>query len=81
MGLLLDIGKIPRERITERATLDGDLRMESVAFIEIQVATEDRFDIEIDLIEVVGLNEFGAIIDYVHALARVAAASQRAVND
>ena len=43
--------------------------MESVAFVELQVAIEDEYAIEIDPIRIVELNEFGAIGDYVYSLA------------
>ena len=62
--LLMEVGRIPADRIVDTARLDTDLRMESVAFIEIQVALEDTFDIEIDLIEVLELNDFRSIVDY-----------------
>ena len=52
--------------ITEDATLDS-LKMDSITFVELQVAIEDEWGIEIDAIEVVELNALGAIIDYVHA--------------
>ena len=42
--------------------------MESVAFVEIQVALEEEYDIQVDPIEVVERNEFGRIVDYIHAL-------------
>lgn len=65
--LLCEIAKIPPEAISESATVDEELRMESVAFIEIQVALEDEYDIELDPVEIIELNEFGAIVDHVHA--------------
>ena len=67
--LLCEIAKIPREVVSESATIDEELRMESVAFIEIQVALEDAYDIELDPVEVIELNEFGAIVDHVYARA------------
>jgi len=63
--LVEEIGKIPRDRIVDGATLDEALRMESVALVELQVAIEDEYDIELDPIRIVELNEFGAIADYV----------------
>ncbi len=65
-GLLNEIAKIPAEQITDCATVDEDLRMESVVFVELLVAIEDEYQVEIDPIYVVELNEFGAIVDYVH---------------
>ena len=66
--LLIDVAKVPSEDITQSASIDQELRMESVAFVEIQVALEDEYDIQLDPIEVVERNEFGRIVDYVHAL-------------
>lgn len=54
--------------IDDRATLDNELQMESVAFVELQVALEDELGIEIDPVQVVELNEFGAIVQYIHGL-------------
>ena len=65
--LLGEIAKISPEVIVESATIDGALRMESVDFVELQVALEDEYGIELDPIHVVELNEFGAIVDYVHS--------------
>jgi acyl carrier protein len=62
-----EIGKIPIERIEENATIDRDLQLQSLTFVELQVAIEEFYDIEIDPISVVELNAFGAIADYVHA--------------
>jgi acyl carrier protein len=64
--LLEEIGNIPTDRITDDARIDEELRMESVALVELQVALEDEFDIELDPIKVVELNEFAAIVDYLH---------------
>lgn len=67
--LLCGIGGIPENRIADEAAVTDELRMESVALIEIQVAVEDEYDIEVDLVEVVERNEFAAIVDYIHELA------------
>ena len=56
---------IPKEQIGDGATLDNELRMKSVAFVELQVAIEEMFDVQLDPIHVVELNQLGAIIDYV----------------
>jgi acyl carrier protein len=66
--LISEITHIPTAQITEGATLDQELGMESAIFVEVQVAVEDEYDIEIDPLEVLELNEFGAIVDYVYAL-------------
>lgn len=67
--LLSEIAKIPLEQITETATVDEELQMQSVAFVELQVAIEEEYNIQIDPIQVVELNEFGAIVDYVYRCA------------
>jgi acyl carrier protein len=72
--LLWEIAKIPPEAISDAATVDHDLRMESVAFIEIQVAIEDEYDIQLDPMYVVELNAFGAIVDHICACVRQTAA-------
>jgi acyl carrier protein len=69
-ALIHEIAKIPKEMVVGSATIDGDLRMESVDFVELQVALEDEYQIELDAIRVVELNEFSAIVDYVHACIR-----------
>ena len=66
-NLISEITKIPKDFIRDTATVDDDLQMESVAFVELQVAIEDEYQIQIDPIRVVELNEFGAIVDYVHS--------------
>jgi len=67
--LISEIGKIPLERINERATVDEDIQISSLAFIELQVALEEEYQIQVDPIRVVELNEFGAIVDYIHGCA------------
>ncbi len=72
--LLNEIAGIPRERITDSATVDQDLQMHSVVFVELQVAIEEEFNIVIDPLRIVELNEFGALADYIYdcAIAQVA---------
>jgi|SRR5215468_7179390 len=78
--LVQEIGKIPVEKILDGASLDGDLQMESVAFIEIQTALEEEFDIEIDLLQIVELNHLAEIVDYLHELACRSLRAESAVN-
>jgi acyl carrier protein len=73
-ALVHEITGVPLDVVVEGATIDQELRMESVAFVELQVSLEDEFGIEIDAVHVVELNDFGAIVDYVHDLAVRAAA-------
>ena len=65
-SLIKEIANIPTEHIDDDATVDGELQMNSVAFVELQVAIEEDYDIQIDPVRVVELNQFGAIVDYVH---------------
>jgi acyl carrier protein len=65
-SLLNEIGGVAIERITDDATVDDELQMSSLAFVELQVALEDEYDIQIDPIQVVELNGFAAIVDYVY---------------
>jgi acyl carrier protein len=67
--LLNEIAGIPRERITDTARVDGDLQMPSVVFVELQIAAEEEFDITIDPLRIVELNEFASLVDYVHECA------------
>jgi acyl carrier protein len=60
-----EIAKIPADRITEAASIDEDLAMQSVAFVEIQVAIEDEYDIELDPIRIVEIDRLGGIVDYI----------------
>src|SRR4051812_15152451 len=62
---LQNVAKIAPEVIGDGACLDAALTMESVALIEVQVAIEDAYDIEVDAIHVLELNEFGAIVKYI----------------
>lgn len=64
------IGRVPVGLAKDGATIDGDLAMESVAFLEVQVAIEDTLGVEIDPVRVVELNEFSAIAKYIYSLAQ-----------
>lgn len=65
MQLLHEIAHIPRDSIKDDSTIDGDLLMESVVFVELQVAIEDELDIVTDPIRIVELNEFASIVTYI----------------
>lgn len=71
--LLHQIGGIPTERIADAATVDDELQMSSLAFLELQAALEDEYGIQLDPIQVVELGSFAAIVDHVHHLASAAA--------
>lgn len=46
--IILDVIEVEREEITLEASLRGDLQADSLASIEIIMALEDEFNIEID---------------------------------
>jgi acyl carrier protein len=66
VSLISEIAGIAVDQIADSWTIDGELQMESVAFVELQVAIEEEYDIEVDLLQMVELNQFGAIVDYIH---------------
>lgn len=68
-SLLQEICHRTPEEIRDTATIDRELEMESVQMVELQVAIETEFDITLDFLEVLRLNSFRRITDYVHALA------------
>ena len=64
--LLHELGKIPLEKIHDESTVDGELQMQSVVFIEIQVALEDAYEVELDPVRIVEINRFSAIVNYIY---------------
>ena len=65
--LVHEIAGVARTRISDEATVDNELELQSVTFVELQVAIEDEYNIQVDPIRVVELNSFGAIVDYIHS--------------
>lgn len=70
IDLLGEVANVAPAAIHDDATIENDLHMESVAFVELQVAIEEEYGIEVDPIQVVELDRFGDIVDYVHTLAQ-----------
>jgi acyl carrier protein len=66
IDLLHEVAGFSPDTITDTSTIDTDLQMQSVAFVELQVALEDEYQISLDPIRLVELNEFAAIVDYIH---------------
>jgi len=66
IDLLQEVAGFSPDAITDTSTIDTDLQMQSVAFVELQVALEDEYQISLDPIRLVELNEFAAIVDYIH---------------
>jgi acyl carrier protein len=67
--LLQEICKRSEDEIRDTATIDRELEMESVQMVELQVAIEQEFDVTIDFLEILRLNSFHRITDYIHRLA------------
>jgi acyl carrier protein len=67
--LLHEVCEISSDRIKDTATIDHDFEMESIQMVQLQVAMEQEYDISLDFLEILRLNSFGPIVDYVHSLA------------
>jgi acyl carrier protein len=66
-ALISEVCGIPREAIHDGTTIDEDIQMPSVVFVELQVAAEETFDMLLDPVELIELNTFGRIADAIHA--------------
>jgi acyl carrier protein len=67
-ALLGEVCGLAENAIREDSTIDRDLEMESVQMVELQVALEQEFDVTIDFLEVLRLNSFRGITNYIHDL-------------
>jgi|GEM_PF-1721133 len=68
--LVHEITGLPLEEITDDASFDTALAMESVQLVELQVALEEEFQTELDPIYMIELNRFGDIAEYIYRRAR-----------
>lgn len=68
--LVHEISGLPLEVITEDASFDTTLVMESVQLVELQVALEEEFHTELDPLYMIELNRFGDIAEYVYRRAK-----------
>jgi acyl carrier protein len=68
--LVHEITGLPLEEITDDASFDTTLVMESVQLVELQVALEEEFQTELDPISMIELNRFGDIAEYIYRRAR-----------
>jgi len=68
--LVHEITGVPLEEITDDASFDTTLVMESVQLVELQVALEEEFQTELDPIYMIELNRFGDIAEYIYRRAR-----------
>jgi acyl carrier protein len=64
--LIAETCGIDSEKIRDETTIDEDLQLPSIAFVELQVAVEEAFDTILDPVEVVELNKFGLIAESIH---------------
>lgn len=69
-ALLHEVLGIPLEQITDDASFDTTLAMESVQLVELQVALEEEFQTELDPLYMIELNRFGDIVEYIYRRAR-----------
>ena len=65
--LLREVG-VPEDKLHDDARISTDLNLESVAFVELQVALEDELDVELDPVKVVELDQLSAIAQYLDSL-------------
>lgn len=66
--LVTEIAHVPLESVHEDLTITDDLKLESVAFVELQVAIETDYGVELDPIVIVELDRLGDIVDYIASL-------------
>jgi len=64
--LIAEACGIDSEKIRDETTIDEDLQLPSIAFVELQVAAEEAFDTILDPVEVVELNKFGLIAESIY---------------
>ena len=71
--LVVEVSALDPARIVDSSTLDEDIQLSSIAFVELQVAVENAFGIEVDPVEVVERNSFGAVADLIWEKTRLLA--------
>lgn len=70
-SLLIEIGQVDPDLITEEASIDGGLSIESVAFVEITVTLEEEFEVALDPLEILECSHLGAMAKYIHHAASI----------
>ena len=55
---------VPESQVTEDASFDGDLKADSLDVVELVMALEDEFDLEIPEEEAERLTTVGAVVRY-----------------
>lgn len=61
------IARIPMDRI-ESTTAINDLAIKSILFVEIQVALEDTYQVDLDPIVMIELNVLNDVVSYIHRM-------------
>jgi len=74
--IILDVIEIEREKITPEASLRDDLHADSLASVEIVMALEDEFGIEIDEQLARSLATVGELIAAIQTMRNAAAAQE-----
>ena len=55
---------VPESQVTEEATFDGDLKADSLDVVELVMALEDEFDLEIPEEDAEQITTVGAVVRY-----------------
>ena len=55
---------VPESQVTEEATFDGDLKADSLDVVELVMALEDEFDLEIPEEDAERITTVGAVVRY-----------------
>lgn len=77
--IILDVIEIEREKIIPEATLRDDLQADSLASVEIIMALEDEFKIQLDEELARSLSTVGELIAAIETMRRAPAAPEAAV--
>lgn len=59
--LIAEVSGVRPEEIQDSSALGEDIQLPSIAFVELQVAVEDAFQIEIDPVDVMERATFGGV--------------------
>lgn len=63
--MLSEITERPEASLSASSSLESDLQMESIDIVEFQLALEEQFDVALDPMELIELNELDSIVSYV----------------
>lgn len=73
-ALIEENAGIPAASITDESTIDGDLAMDSLSFVSLQVAVDETFGVDCEADEIENQNRFDAIAQLVWERLQAAAA-------